>query len=32
MIDRVYYDIFDYKKIKTCEECKKQKREDGGTE
>jgi hypothetical protein len=31
MIDRIYYDIFDYKEIKTCEEVKKQKREDGDT-
>ena len=32
MIDRIYYDIFDYKEIKTCEEVKKQKREDGDKE
>lgn len=28
MTDMIYYDIFDYKGIKTCEEVKKQKRED----
>lgn len=29
MTDKIYYDIFDCKEIKTCEEIKKYKREDG---
>lgn len=32
MTNMIYYDIFDYKEIKTCEEVKKQKREDGEAE
>lgn len=29
MTDKIYYDIFDFKEIKTCEEVKMQKKEDG---
>lgn len=31
MTDKIYYDIFDCKGIKTCEEVKKQKRKDRDT-